>query len=327
MFYLCYMKMASVDIDTVWSKFACDFDDRYFNWLACSGALQSIGRTGFNDCPNLLFYSAGFPINLVWMSLLKRVHATSIPSNAKTWDKDLLFNESNYHFELDMSLPQQSKNLCKITDFIKSIASHRCLTGDRHVMVISHIEYLLEKGGCGSDNAAQALRVLLERYSSNIIFICTTAKITAIEKPLVSRFLAIRVPLFTESQISHILGDLGLSMQLVPLHHRRNIAYCIFAAVCNRHKVRDTPELHFPFLLDYPSASIDQMRSLTHKLHSLDASIAHITSDLTFLAPPHKKERIISIGAQIDHMLSCTDGNRKSLYIEYLLNATANAGL
>lgn len=317
--FLCSVEM-SLELDEAWSKFARDFDSKYADWLPCARALKSLGETGFNGCPNLLFYSAGFPINLVWMSLLQRVHSTAIPSNAKTWDKDLLFNESKYHFELDMSLPQQSKSLSKITDFIKSIASHHCMTGDRHVMVISHIEHLFETGGCGGDNAAQAFRVLLERYSSNIIFICTTAKITAIEKPLISRFLAIRVPLFTESQISQILGDLALSQPFVPLQHRRNIAYCIYAAICDKHKVRDSPELHFPFLLDYPSASIDQLRSLTHKLHALDASISHITSDLAFLAPPHKKEYITRIGAQIDHMLACTDGNRKSLYIEYLLN-------
>jgi hypothetical protein len=304
-----------MDVDTAWNVFIDKFDT-YFEQLPCKKPIDSLCSAKFAGCPNVLLYSAGFPVHLVIKNMISQMFG-SYSLSPKTIDT-IIFDESVYHFEIDFSLPTQCLELEKINEFVKNIIIHSCIHNDRHIIILHHIDILLRHLG-----AFQMFRVFLERYYNNVIFICTTKKVTQIEAPLLSRFLSIRIPLFTEEQIAHIFTDLGLSVpQHIPAHMKRNLSYCIFASCTNY-----SSNLRYPFLRDYfgttTQPSMEQLRSLTLKLHTYNVSISDLVCDLMIIYEK-KRETILAIGTQIDWMLSSTNSNRRPLYIEYLLNAVSN---
>lgn len=309
----------SKTLDSYWKEFTDRYEDKYAEYLSCSGVINNLARNGLSNCPNLLMYSAGFPMKLVWTSLLTRVFGPFTPKDSKIWEDDVVFQESAFHFEIDMALPSQSRNLGKITSFLKNIVTHKCIHNDRHIIVLSNIEHLLK-----SDKAAsQMFRVILERFSSNVMFICTTNCVSSIEPPLLSRFTIVRVSSFTSKQIHHILTDIGLPLPPVGTTTCRNIAQAIYLSYTS-----NTSQLRYPFILEiYQQApSIEQTRALAHKLYAYDVSIGSLVTDLTLICNKDYRCEIVSLGAKIDHLLAQTDGNRKPLYIEYFLNAVNGMG-
>lgn len=328
----------SSQLDRYWHKFCTNFKN-YVRMLPCNSLIENLtahGSSGLHGCPNLLFHAVDFPIDLVWEHLLQSLYG-SYTHTPKQWDKDLMFTETPYYFHIDMSIPNQSKNLTKITNFIKEIVNHKCIHNDRHIFVLTHIDHLLqsEKG------SSQAFRVLLERFSSNAIFICTTKSISNMEKPLISRFVPVRIPQFTTEQIKHILQDIGIQasndMSNILDRENRNIAYCIYAAIVHSSTKTNTNTntvnvLRYPFLTDYIGSktkpTLEQLRSLTAKIHAYNISLRDLTLDIMNMNNDiSAKLYILQTGSQVDHLISKTDGNRKALYIEYFLNTLNTHGL
>lgn len=306
-------------IEDAWTSFKASFD-KYAPLLGCNKILRRLGETGFSACPNLLLYSpSSFPIELIWTHLLHSVYGP-FTTTVSDWEKDLIFSQSQYHFEINMALPTQTKNFNIISSFIKHVVSHKCIHNDRHIIVLSSIDRVFAYEG-----ATQAFKVLLERFSSNAIFICTTDVISQIEKPIVSRFVPVRVPCFTEEHIDSIFADLNIPIVEVPPQQRRNIIYRMFAAyIPTKTKTTYVPHIRYGFLVDYFGESrptIDQLRSLTQKLHSLDIVFSDLILDLTNILDVSKREAIIQLGAHTDHCIAQSNCNRKALYIEYFLNA------
>lgn len=317
---------APLCLDALWVKFADSFD-RYAEVLPCTRILNNIRREHILDCPNLLLYSAaGVPIDLVWVSLIQRMFQVKLNTIEKTYDKEVIYTESPYHFHIDIALPYQTTSLTKLTGFIKDIIVHRCIEqGCRHVMVISSIDKLLES----NYGSSQAFRMLLEKFSVNVLFICTVSSISSVEKPIQSRFMAIRVPAFTNDQINDILEDLGLP-QLINIDTHacsRNVAFCIYMSYLLK-TGRDVDSMRYPIIRDIlqpPSSSrpsLDSIRTLAATLHAYNASLADIANDLTLIYYDMAAE-IVSLAAAIDHKLAQTDCIRKSLYIEHLLTTVA----
>ena len=311
-------------MDALWAKFADSFD-KYSDTQPYTHILKKIGRDNLLDCPNLLLYSApGFPLDLVWTSLIQRLFQIKLNSTEKIYDKEVVYSESPHHFLIDMALPHQSASLAKLTGFIKDIIMHRCIDqGCRHVMVISSFEKLLNS----ESDSSRAFRVLLEKYSSNVFFICTTTAISSIEKPLQSRFLGIRVPAFTNDQINNILTDISLPQLMNIERHacNRNIAFCIYMSYLLK-TGRDVDNIRYPMIREVlvnAVPSLDSIRNLAAQLHGYNASLADVANDLMILWCS-KQTEILDIAASIDHINAQTDGNRKSLYIEYLLTAVVN---
>ena len=315
--------MATARLEAAWKNFTTNFET-YFSLLPCKATVDNLVRGGLAGCPNLLFYSAGFPTHLVTAYLLTKLYGHH-KTEPQTWDKEVIYSESPYHFDLDFAIPTQTANLEKINTLVKEIITHKCIHNDRHIITLHNIDVLLRNLG-----AFQTFRVFLERYSANVIFICTTSKIAHIEKPLLSRFLSIRVPLFTHDQIRAILNEVGLpESPPIPPSAECNLAYYMYASVAVPQRDEGAP-LRYPFLRDYfgnSPASIDQLRMLTQKLHGYDVSIADLTFDLMSLCKPDSAEReiVLHIGVSTDRLLAATNSNRRPLYIESLLNAVNNA--
>ena len=312
----------SVTLDEAWKKFTDNFE-QYFSLLPCKLTFDCLVTNGLAGCPNILFYAAGFPIQLVISLLITKLYG---PHNVeqKTWEKEVIFNESAYHFEIDFSIPTQTTNLDKINSLVKEIITHKCIHNDRHIIVLHNIDVLLRNLG-----AFQTFRVFLERYYANVIFICTTNKVSSIEKPLLSRLLALRLPLFSHEQINTILRDLGLEpVDSVPISVERNLAYYMYSSVAKSVGAPHSTSLRYPFLQDYFNDSgkptIDQLRSLTQKLHAYDVSISALVFDLMTMCKSERQEHILHLGVKIDWLLASTNSNRRPLYIEYLLNVVNN---
>lgn len=319
-------------LNEAWRQFENEFE-KYAPCLCSHMAIENIIQLGLSNSPNLLFYSSSADfIHCIWKYILRKMVSPDIDHvRLLTWEKDVFYAESNYHFELDLAFPSQTKSIEKIAEFVKSIASHRKFVGDRHIFIIRNLQHVISYNG-----GAQAFRVLLEKYSSNILFICTSNSIAKLEKPLQSRFMCVRIPCFSEEVVNRILFDTGLydhaSMPAlaIPCTEKRNLSYCMYAAVAE-----STHGMYFPFLKDYlgtgKKATVEQLRSLTNKLHAYDAPVSRIATDLIQIMNmnmrtkhdlnPNKKCLVLSICVNVDHMLAQNDGNRKALYIEYLLNA------
>ena len=330
-------------LDALWSKFAGSFD-RYAADLPCTRMLNNIDKACMLDCSNILLYSAtGVPVDLVWTSMIQRIFNFKINTTEKIYDKEVIYYESQYHFHVDMSLPYQTTSMTKLTGFIKDIIIHRCICPThRHVIVITSIDTLIRT----DSDASRALRVLLEKYSANVWFICTTTAISSIEKPLQSRFIAVRVPALTNDQINNILVDLWMPQLMNIDTHAcsRNVAFCIYLSYL-LHTNREVDDIRYSFIRETMAncetmanretmancetmaspqqvVTMDAVRKLAARLHAYDASLLDITNDLTIIYPERAGE-IVTVAAAIDHKHAHTGGIRKSLYIEYLLASVA----
>jgi hypothetical protein len=138
----------------------------------------------------------------------------------------------------------------------------------------------------------------------------------------------VRVPLYTRERIDSIITDMGLSPNpVLPSQQERNLAYHIYLAVSSKKSRNfEASAIRYPFLAEVASKklSIEQIRGMSQKLHSLDVSIAAITLDLMTSCDEKYRERILSTGCRTDHLLAKTKSNRRPLYIEYLLHAVSN---
>ena len=316
------------DLDEAWARFEERFEI-YFASLPCGRIIDKLVNGGMDGCPNILFYSAGFPSQLVYNIFLQKMFNNGQPLalHSKTWDKDLMYTESLHHFEIDLAIPTQCKSLDKLACFIREVVTHKCIHNNRHVMVFANIEHLTKAG----EGASQAFRVFLERFSNNVMFICTSDNISGIEKPLISRFMPIRIPLFSVETVRSIIHDVGLPVvptEGIPSRMSRDLPYCMYVAWLTHIEkpiYRNGQVIRYYFLLDYfgPGChpTIDQMRSLAQKLHNVDATMSDITLDLMTLCKESYKAKVLELGAKTDHHIAITHGNRKSLYIEHFLNA------
>ena len=89
---------------------------------------------------------------------------------------------------------------------------------------------------------------------------------------------------------------------------------------------RDVDNIRYPMIREVlvnAVPSLDSIRNLAAQLHGYNASLADVANDLMILWCS-KQTEILDIAASIDHINAQTDGNRKSLYIEYLLTAVVN---
>jgi hypothetical protein len=91
---------------------------------------------------NTILYShKGIPLELLYYTAFKKKFGNYI-INKLVWDKDVLYNETPYFFEIDLSIPQQPKDLMKFTELIKHMVMHPCIHARRHIIIIKHIDYI-----------------------------------------------------------------------------------------------------------------------------------------------------------------------------------------
>jgi hypothetical protein len=301
----------------------------------------------------LLYTPIGFPIDIYLNTLLIKIFDIKAPFNKTehTWDKSIIYIENQYYIDIDLMNPENIKNIEKITSYLLHIIGSKNVKMKKHYIVIKHID-LLSELFCD-------FRIILEKYSHNVVFICTTHYITKLETPIKSRFSTFRVPLFTFEEIQDIFSNhLNISMNDYLLETKtRNLVKAIFISDIERHPssgeilTKDFVEFNFPpfveFIKNYNKNknNLDDIRGLSYKCCQYNVSILQIIQDFIKLVdygtyylnircshiqqyPQHifddamkndLKNEIIKIGMDIDYLLSQTNKCKEPLYIENLL--------
>jgi hypothetical protein len=298
----------------------------------------------------LLYTPIGFPIDSFLNTLL--IHFFNIKQHFNNtehiWEKCITYNENQYYIDIDLMNPENIKNIEKITSFLLHIISSKNVKMKKHYIVIKHID-LLSSLFCD-------FRIILEKYSHNVVFICTTHYITRLEPPIKSRFSTFKIPLFTFEEIQNIFSNyLNISMNDYLFETKpRNIVKALFISEIERHPsssdvlTKEFVEYNFPpfvdFIKDYNKSknNLDDIRMLSYKCCQYNISILQITQDFIRLVDlgtyyinirynlceniindinikKKLKCEIIKIGADIDYLLSQTNKCKEPLYIENLL--------
>jgi len=299
---------------------------------------------------NTLLYSPmGFPIELFIDLILKKKFniKNKIYRTEHVWDKHLIYNENSRFLELDIMNPENHKNMDKITPFLLHIIKHKNIGLDKHYIVIKNIDLL--------SKIFYDFRILLEKYSNNITFMCTTHYKSKIEMPIISRFNSFRIPLFTFDEIHNIFTEyLDISMNDdLAITKPRDIIKALFIAEieCNPNSedilTEDFIKYNYPPFIDFINTfnknknNMEEIRNISNKCFLFNISINNIVEDFINLVdfgdhyikikyskiPKKKLEEvkknekinIINIGMQVDCILSQTNKTREPIHIEMLL--------
>jgi hypothetical protein len=298
---------------------------------------------------NLLYSPIGFPIDLIVEIILKKKFniKTKFYRAKHVWDKTLIYTENQYFIELDMMNPENHKNMEKITSFLLHIITSKNIDMKKHLIIIKNIDLL--------SKLFYEFRILLEKYSNNIAFICTTHYISRIESPIRSRFSTFRIPLFAHDDIIDIFKnhlDTPLNDKLVAVK-TRDIVKAVFISEIERH-VEGPEILTYEFInYNYPpftefiktynkkNNNIEDIRELSYKCCQYNISISNITQDFIKLVDygdyylnikyskiPKKKYEtfkndlkvdVLKNGMRIDYLLSQTNKCKEPIYIEQLI--------
>lgn len=190
----------------LWDAFVARFDELLAACLPRHAAVaRALSETvaSPSGTPNVLLYGArGFPLELVYRAAVRarfgafhlRDHAHGAAAAA------IPYRRCGYFLELDFAHPNLPKELEPLTEFVRDVVSARFAHAPRHIVVLRNVDALRDR---------QAFRVLLERFSANALFVCTTHRIGALEAPLRSRFEHMRVPLPTADETRAVLAALG----------------------------------------------------------------------------------------------------------------------
>jgi hypothetical protein len=301
----------------------------------------------------LLYTPIGFPIDIFLNRLLIIIFNinTSFNKTEHIWEKSIIYIENQYYIEIDLMNPENIKNIEKITLFLLHIISSKNVKMKKHYIVIKHID-LLSSLFCD-------FRIILEKYSNNVVFICTTHFITKLETPIKSRFSTFRIPLFTFDEIQNIFNNyLNISMNdYLQEIKTRDIIKALFISEIERHPssseilTKEFVEFNFPPFVDFIKSynknknNLYDIRGLSYKCCQYNVSILQIIQDFiklvdygTFylnirysqpydinnvndmdIIKKNLKLEIIKIGLDIDYLLSQTNKCKEPLYIENLL--------
>jgi len=320
-------------MDAIWTHVVNNFEEQVLPRLPFHSRLvdmlhKQLKSGTMSETQNIMLYGApGFPTDLLWETVF--VHkfgavGTAYRRNTVSWHNKVTYIETPYFFEMDMSDPQNPKDLDIVSSFLKDLVQHPCVHSGRHIIILKNIDKLCAR------RSSFAFRVLLERFANNALFICTTNHFNSIEPPLISRCCCFRVPLATTAELAAVFGGLGLTFHpMLAKHECRDFYFALYvhwlhvtlpAVVTDDFCKYTTLSLH-ELLQNKKSATIEDVRAFTSKISVHDASFASIAEDiLHHISGNARKAEFIHHAAQIDSHCSTTEGHRKPLYIELLLN-------
>ena len=271
----------------------------------------------------LLYGSHGFPTDLFVDEIIKyKFGLTTIYKKECFWNKDMIYNYNPHFLEIDLMHPDMPKDLGVVSKFIISIIENKNIYDSKHFIVIKHIDILSSKD-------FNSFRIILERFSNNVYFLCTTHKLDKIDVPVKSRFALFRMPLFEHKEILKIFKDI-MQAPLNPYLVRdktRDIVKALFIANCHDNECQneDFCIFNFPPIVEFyknlkkKNNSLEEFRAFTYKCFQYNIGIPELLKDLLKLIPNKQKPRAIQIASDIQYMLQATNKGRESIYIESFL--------
>jgi hypothetical protein len=228
--------------------------------------------------------------------------------------------------------PNMPKDFSFLTELILHIIkSKNIIAGHKHFIILKHIDIL--------QSEFFTFRILLERFTNNACFLCTTHKISKIETPIKSRFYCIRLPLFEHEHIVSIFDKylkMEINKYLLEKKSRDFIKAIFFAQVQINEPhllTEDFCNYNFPLIKSFidnfskKTSNLEDIRQFSYKCCQYNVSIQDLTIDLLKIIPTNKNNKlntnkkidIIKKAQEIDHNLSLTNKGREPLYIESLL--------
>jgi len=312
-----------------WGKFKRNFgniinENSYY--------INTLNHILLTDTNILLHFVKGFPTDLYIDEVIKkRFNIPTIYRNKHIWDKNIPYYENQYFFEIDIANPDMPKDFSFLSNFILHIIKTKNILNRRYFIIIKNIdllkEYFLE------------FRIILEKYSVNALFLCTTTNISKIDAPIISRFIQYRIPLFTVDQISKIFQKYDLTYNKATFNKTlsRDIIRLIFLADVAIHEplliTEGFTNYNYPPLYDFLKSynnknnNLEDIRLLSYKCCQFNISIKDLLMDIlvyikTNSVKNKKKFRLnaIKIAAELDYALSKTNKGREPIYIESFLS-------
>jgi len=274
-----------------------------------------------NSTNNYLLYSYyGFPFDLFIDDIIKKKFGLNhIYKKEVIWNKSIIYNENQYFFEFDLDNPNMPKKLDSLTELILFIIKSKPIFNNKHLIIIKNIDKLNEY--------FFAFRIILERYSHNCYFICTTNKISKIELPIKSRFCLFRIRLFYTNEINHIFNH-NLQIPLNPFlikNNCRNIIFAIFIAQTEIYEplliTEDFCNLNYPPIKNFINSnySLNDLRQLSYKYSQYNLGIKDLSFDLLKLYK-NKYNIILNNSIELENLLNISNKGREPIYIEALLS-------
>lgn len=300
----------------LWQKFYNNFED-YLQFLPIHKSIcEQMIHNKIESSPNILTYGpTGFShLILIEYSISKIVHCEyPIAKRHHTWDK-MPYVETDYYFELDMAHPEFPKKIESLIQFLLGIIHNRCIYLPRHIFILKNIDVIHR-------NNPQAFRVILERFSDNVMFIATTNKINMIEPPIISRMLRFRIPIPTEEEQKVLLHVLT-GKSVIRYSDRNFIKNLFFNEEPVLKQVKSIPNLLYPPLkefVDTKNHTKEDLRRFAYKLYQHSISIPDIVKDLMKFVPENLIEDFISKVTEIELMACKGDESKMCFFIEYIL--------
>ena len=288
--------------------------------------VELIDKFELESMPNLLIHGRkGFPLDILWeegfkckFKLPKNEQIRRIP---QLYGKNIPYNDCHFLIEIDLHHPDISKNMMDVSDFIKTIIQTKCIHMSRHVFVLKNAEMLYNEF---------SFRIILERFSHNAIFICTTNNII-VGTPVGSRFLNIRVPLPSIEEVKEIVKHCDGSLP-VGIKTRDLIKALFISSLGNT--TNNVGGFNYdysypPLALEFPShPSIDVLRELAYKICQFNISLSDTAIDLVAELKRRKRpteyiHRFLHHAAEIDHRYALSKKGKEPIYMECLLHAAA----
>tara|TARA_B000000477_G_scaffold124572_1_gene132760 strand:- start:12276 stop:13250 length:975 start_codon:yes stop_codon:yes gene_type:complete len=304
-----------------WNIFSSNFSNIIHN----NENYNSIAKFIVKSNNNMLLYGInGFPIELFIDEIVKKKYNLKYLYKSECyWNKTIIYLQNQYFFEIDLLNPTIPKDFSFLKELILHIVNFKNISNYKHLIILKHIDVLKDY--------FSIFKILLENYSHNAFFICTTNKISCIEQPIISRFTCVRIPLFSHPDIISIFNeyfDKPLNKFLIE-EKTRNIIFCIFIAdIENKEPHLITKEFctfNYPPLYDFikkynkKSYNIDSIRSISYKCFQYNIKISKILCDILKITNNKNKMKLTEIAANLDYILSLTNKGREPIYIESLL--------
>lgn len=314
-------------VPALWPRFVADFAgllSRHLPYHYRCFRYLSDATLAAEGMPNILLYGhPGFPKALMWRAALAARFGEAKERDL-VFDKTIHYRETPYYISLDMSHPL-TKDLHELPAFLKFIVSHQPIHPGRHIIVLENIDQVTER---------QPFRVLLERFSQNALFLCTTHRISALEGPLQSRFQHLRVPLPVKAEVASLLGELGGEPEQVSAAiaaQSRGDRVSLVAAFALLHdpvamSVSAGPSSVETILTELAAdsgsrPSLEAIRKAAFRSFQTNVPLAMFAERLmsSGCVPEERLPGFVEEAASLEHKLARTNRGRAPLYFELLL--------
>jgi len=294
-----------------WKCLCADFDTRILPMLPYhEQTLKRIVDTWDPTIPNILLYGApGLPFFPIWNYLVlapmrRRLKDMTFQHSTFTYNATHLpYTETDAYLHVDLMHPDMPKDGDALLEFLKSVLPSRCMHLHKHIVVIENIDVLTGLGA----SFAQVMRVLLERYSSNVWFVATTNRVGALESPILSRFLCVRMPLPSHSEVAAILEAIGITGGAPST---RNLVEAMRASDGHVQK---------PFKI---TTTLTEVRLEAQRLMQVSATISQLCLEILKQTPEKKRPSILERLAEIEASYHTRKKGRDIFYYEALLLLT-----